>query len=152
MTARLYTLYTRRLRRQVRSGPLPAHVGIVMDGNRRWARHERMANPSLGLRSVRRKPAAGIGWPRIRTMTAAMSMGGGPGPDQAWVAWCSWAACEAGSNWKVEWATSKWPARQRAAGPARRAGPVAEAGVVDDHVCGQHRQVDNTTVRHQSFW
>ena len=27
-----------RLRRAVRSGPLPRHLGVVMDGNRRWAR------------------------------------------------------------------------------------------------------------------
>ncbi|ABD11583.1 Undecaprenyl pyrophosphate synthetase [Frankia casuarinae] len=44
----LYALYTRRLRRQVMAGPLPAHVGLVMDGNRRWAREMGMANPSLG--------------------------------------------------------------------------------------------------------
>ena len=27
-----------RLRREVRRGPLPTHLGVVMDGNRRWAR------------------------------------------------------------------------------------------------------------------
>ena len=27
-----------RLRRAVRTGPLPRHLGVVMDGNRRWAR------------------------------------------------------------------------------------------------------------------
>ncbi|MCK9923677.1 polyprenyl diphosphate synthase [Frankia sp. AgPm24] len=46
----LYAFYTRRLRRQVMDGPLPAHVGLVMDGNRRWAREMGMANPSLGHR------------------------------------------------------------------------------------------------------
>ncbi|WP_350276561.1 polyprenyl diphosphate synthase [Kribbella sp. HUAS MG21] len=34
----LYDLYTRRLRRQLSALPKPAHVAIVMDGNRRWAR------------------------------------------------------------------------------------------------------------------
>ena len=31
----IYALYTRRLRRQVLAGPLPGHVGLIMDGNRR---------------------------------------------------------------------------------------------------------------------
>ncbi|MFD4655824.1 polyprenyl diphosphate synthase [Kitasatospora sp. NPDC058444] len=44
----LRSLYTRRLRRQVVAGPLPRHVGLIMDGNRRWARQVGMADPSLG--------------------------------------------------------------------------------------------------------
>ncbi len=47
----VYALYTRRLRRQVRTGQLPGHVGLIMDGNRRWARQAGMANPSLGHRA-----------------------------------------------------------------------------------------------------
>jgi short-chain Z-isoprenyl diphosphate synthase len=31
----LYYLYERRLLRQMRTGPMPTHIGIVLDGNRR---------------------------------------------------------------------------------------------------------------------
>ena len=34
----LYTLYERRLRRQLAGRPVPRHVGVMCDGNRRWAR------------------------------------------------------------------------------------------------------------------
>jgi short-chain Z-isoprenyl diphosphate synthase len=47
----LYALYTRRLRRQVLTGQLPEHVGLIMDGNRRWARQAGLADPSLGHRA-----------------------------------------------------------------------------------------------------
>lgn len=47
----IYAFYTRRLRRQVLAGQLPEHVGLIMDGNRRWARQAGMANPSLGHRA-----------------------------------------------------------------------------------------------------
>lgn len=47
----LYALYTWRLRRQVPLGRLPEHVGLIMDGNRRWARGVGLADPSLGHRA-----------------------------------------------------------------------------------------------------
>ena len=34
----LYRLYERRLRRQLQGRPVPRHVGVILDGNRRWAR------------------------------------------------------------------------------------------------------------------
>ncbi|MER7755734.1 polyprenyl diphosphate synthase [Kitasatospora sp. NPDC097643] len=46
----LHSLYTRRLRRQVMAGPLPGHVGLIMDGNRRWARAMGLTDPGVGHR------------------------------------------------------------------------------------------------------
>jgi short-chain Z-isoprenyl diphosphate synthase len=43
-----YRTYTRKLRKELADGPLPSHVGLIMDGNRRWARQMGMATASLG--------------------------------------------------------------------------------------------------------
>lgn len=43
-------LYLRRLRAQAARGPIPAHVAMVMDGNRRWAREAGLADVSEGHR------------------------------------------------------------------------------------------------------
>ena len=43
-------VYLRRLRRRLARGPLPRHVGLIIDGNRRWARQAGLASPSDGHR------------------------------------------------------------------------------------------------------
>ena len=42
-TLGVYKLYERRLRSQVRRDDVPSHVGIILDGNRRWAANNRLA-------------------------------------------------------------------------------------------------------------
>ncbi|MER6362778.1 polyprenyl diphosphate synthase [Kitasatospora sp. NPDC001527] len=44
----LYAFYARRLRRRLHGRELPGHIGLIMDGNRRWARRRGIGNPSLG--------------------------------------------------------------------------------------------------------
>jgi short-chain Z-isoprenyl diphosphate synthase len=45
-----YRLYAARLRRRLRDAPRPGHIGLIIDGNRRWARQEGLASPSDGHR------------------------------------------------------------------------------------------------------
>lgn len=43
----VYRLYERRLEAKLANGPIPKHVGVIVDGNRRWAR-------AMGLQDVSR--------------------------------------------------------------------------------------------------
>ena len=42
----LYQCYEHRLRRQIRAGRMPEHVGLILDGNRRYAREQGFSDPS----------------------------------------------------------------------------------------------------------
>ena len=41
----IYHFYERRLIEQVRTFPLPRHIGIILDGNRRFGRQHNLTNP-----------------------------------------------------------------------------------------------------------
>lgn len=43
-----YSVYERRLTARLASGRLPTHVGVLVDGNRRWAREMGFVDPSDG--------------------------------------------------------------------------------------------------------
>jgi undecaprenyl pyrophosphate synthase len=45
MSRLLYQLYEHRLHRQLRAGRMPEHVGLVLDGNRRYARKQGFPDP-----------------------------------------------------------------------------------------------------------
>ncbi|MEV3936185.1 polyprenyl diphosphate synthase [Glycomyces sp. NPDC049804] len=49
-TGILYDWYAKRLRRKLSGGPLPRHVAVAMDGNRRWARQQGFDDPGIGHR------------------------------------------------------------------------------------------------------
>lgn len=42
--APIYRIYEHRLLRHVRAGPLPRHVGLILDGNRRYGRQKKLTN------------------------------------------------------------------------------------------------------------
>src|SRR3712207_5812941 len=58
----LYTLYERRLTSTLAGKPVPRHVGVMCDGNRRWAREMGYVDPNDGHRvgAVRIKEL--LGW------------------------------------------------------------------------------------------
>jgi short-chain Z-isoprenyl diphosphate synthase len=45
-----YALYERRLARSLAGWPMPRHVGVILDGNRRWARAVGADDPATGHR------------------------------------------------------------------------------------------------------
>jgi short-chain Z-isoprenyl diphosphate synthase len=57
----LYQLYERRLAKELAGGPLPQHVGVIIDGNRRYAR-ERGADASEGHAAGARQIEPFLDW------------------------------------------------------------------------------------------
>jgi short-chain Z-isoprenyl diphosphate synthase len=47
----IYKVYERRLQRSLDGAPLPRHVGVILDGNRRWARAAGRSDVSHGHRA-----------------------------------------------------------------------------------------------------
>lgn len=58
----LYDLYTRRLRGQVHEGTPPRHVGMIIDGNRRWARLNESRSVAEGHRAGAERMHEFLGW------------------------------------------------------------------------------------------
>ena len=58
----LYRRYARRLRAGLAGEPVPRHVAIVMDGNRRWARQMGHPDPSVGHRYGAEHLDEVLGW------------------------------------------------------------------------------------------
>jgi short-chain Z-isoprenyl diphosphate synthase len=60
----VYKLYERRLERKLSSDQIPRHVGVIVDGNRRWARAMGIADVSHGHRKGADKISELLQWCR----------------------------------------------------------------------------------------
>lgn len=58
----VYAAYERRLVRSLRGAPVPRHVGVILDGNRRWARAAGASDVSDGHRRGADKIVEFLGW------------------------------------------------------------------------------------------
>jgi short-chain Z-isoprenyl diphosphate synthase len=58
----LYRLYQRRLRKQIDGLTPPKHVGLILDGNRRWAKQRALESSSHGHRAGADKIHEFLGW------------------------------------------------------------------------------------------
>lgn len=65
LSAPLYRLYERRLLRRLRGSRLPSHIGIIMDGHRRYARAEGLQTYSDSYRSGMRRLEDFLGWAAV---------------------------------------------------------------------------------------
>ena len=62
LPAIVYRLYERRLQTELRDAPLPRHVGVILDGNRRFARARGLGNVAEGHRQGARKIHELLDW------------------------------------------------------------------------------------------
>lgn len=58
----LYRLYQRRLRKQIDGLTPPKHVGLILDGNRRWAKQRALESSSHGHQAGADKIHEFLGW------------------------------------------------------------------------------------------
>ncbi len=58
----LYYLYGRRLEAEVLGRPVPQHIGIILDGNRRWARAQGLRDPIEAYRVGAEKLDEVLAW------------------------------------------------------------------------------------------
>jgi short-chain Z-isoprenyl diphosphate synthase len=62
MPSLLYRIYEQRLVRGLTGATMPHHVGVMLDGNRRWARKEGLATAAEGHRAGAAHIADLLGW------------------------------------------------------------------------------------------
>lgn len=58
----LYGLYASRLRRQLQGSPPPRHIGMIIDGNRRWAQLQEGVTIAEGHEAGAEKMREFLGW------------------------------------------------------------------------------------------
>jgi len=68
MRALVYRLYEYRLAREIRGGPMPQHVGVILDGNRRYARERGLADASGGHQAGAERVVPFLSWCELRNI------------------------------------------------------------------------------------
>jgi short-chain Z-isoprenyl diphosphate synthase len=58
----LYYLYEKRLSRQIKRGVMPTHVGLILDGNRRYAKEKGLSDINDGHREGARRLDDALQW------------------------------------------------------------------------------------------
>lgn len=58
----LYRIYERRLTHELAGKALPRHIGVMVDGNRRWARDMGLTDPNDGHRAGAKHIERFLGW------------------------------------------------------------------------------------------